>query len=47
MIALYMREAAGAVARQAHQYESYQIDEGAVALLCRVIIQATFGHYGN
>jgi transcriptional regulator with PAS, ATPase and Fis domain len=35
MIALYLREAAGAVAREVKQYESYQIDEDAVALLCQ------------
>jgi DNA-binding NtrC family response regulator len=35
MIALYLREAAGAVAGHARQYESYQIDEGAAALLCQ------------
>lgn len=33
MIALYLREAAGAVAGQVKQCGSYQIDEGAVALL--------------
>lgn len=35
MIALYMREAASAVTGQVKQCESYQIDERAVALLCR------------
>jgi DNA-binding NtrC family response regulator len=35
MITLYLREAAGAVAGQARESESYQIDEGAEALLCQ------------
>ena len=35
MITLYMREAASAVVGQAKQFESYQIDDRAVALLCR------------
>lgn len=35
MIAFYTREAAGAITGQAKQFESYQIDEGAVALLCQ------------
>ncbi|MEK6282540.1 MAG: sigma 54-interacting transcriptional regulator [Acidobacteriota bacterium] len=35
MIALYMREAAAAIAGQVKQCESYQIDDGAIALLCQ------------
>jgi DNA-binding NtrC family response regulator len=34
MIAFYLREAAGAVTWQAQQLETYQIDDGALALLC-------------
>jgi transcriptional regulator with GAF, ATPase, and Fis domain len=33
MIAFYLREAAGAVAKQANQFDNYQIDQRAIALL--------------
>src|SRR6266542_839360 len=35
IIALFLREAAGAIPRSANQNESYRIEEGALALLCQ------------